>query len=56
MTTVDSYIAAQPPDVAHLFERLRETIHKAAPGATEDIKYGMPVFRFGEHYIFYVGA
>jgi uncharacterized protein YdhG (YjbR/CyaY superfamily) len=56
MTTVDSYIAAQPPNVAHRLERLRATIHKAAPGATEDITCGMPVFRLGEGYIFYVGA
>ncbi|MDO8359826.1 MAG: DUF1801 domain-containing protein [Devosia sp.] len=54
--TVDDYIAAQPPDVAHILERLRETIHKAAPGATETIKYGMPVFRHGDGYIFYLGA
>jgi uncharacterized protein YdhG (YjbR/CyaY superfamily) len=54
--TVDDYIAAQPPDVAHILERLRETIHKAAPGATEAIKYSMPVFRHGDGYIFYVGA
>lgn len=54
--TVDDYIAAQPPDVAHILERLRETIHKAAPGAAEAIKYGMPVFRSGGSYIFYAGA
>ena len=54
--SVDSYIAAQPPDVAFILERLRETIHKAAPGTTEAIKYDMPVFRHGSGYIFYVGA
>jgi uncharacterized protein YdhG (YjbR/CyaY superfamily) len=53
---VDSYIAGFPPDVAFILERLRETVHKAAPGATEDFKYEMPVFRLGDGYIFYMGA
>ncbi len=53
---VDRYIAGFPPDVAFILERLRETIHKAAPGATEGFKYDMPVFRFGDGYIFYLGA
>lgn len=56
LAKTDSYIAGFPPDVAFILERLRETIHKAAPGATEDFKYDMPVFRFGDHYIFYLGA
>ena len=42
--------------MAHILERLRATILKAAPGATEAIKYGMPVFRHGDGYLFYVGA
>ncbi len=29
---------------------------KAAPGATEGFDYDMPVFRFGDRHIFYVGA
>lgn len=53
---IDSYIAAQPPDVALILERLRETIHKAVPGATEGFAYGMPLFRYKGEYIFYVGA
>jgi uncharacterized protein YdhG (YjbR/CyaY superfamily) len=53
---VDRYIAGFPPDVAFIFERLRDTIHEAAPGATEGFKYGMPLFHFGDGYIFYVGA
>jgi len=53
---VDQYIAGFPPDIAFILERLRETIHKAAPGAMEGFKYDMPVFRFGYDYIFYVGA
>ena len=39
-----------------MLERLRETVHKAAAGATEDFKYDMPVFRAGDRYIFYMGG
>lgn len=54
--TVDNYIGRFPPDVQVILERLRETIHAAAPDATEAIKYDMPVFRLPNGYIFYVGA
>ena len=54
--TVDSYIAGLPPDVGFIVERLRETIHKAAPGVTEAVKYDMPVFYVSDEYLFYVGA
>jgi uncharacterized protein YdhG (YjbR/CyaY superfamily) len=53
---VDRYIASFPPDAAFILERLRGTVHKAAPGATEGFKYDMPVFRLGEAYIFYMGG
>ena len=53
---VERYIAGLPPDAAFIVERLRETIHKAAPGATEGFDYDMPVFRFDGHHIFFVGA
>jgi uncharacterized protein YdhG (YjbR/CyaY superfamily) len=53
---VDRYIAGFPPDAAHILERLRETVHRAAPDATEDYKYDMPVFRSGGNYIFYMGG
>jgi uncharacterized protein YdhG (YjbR/CyaY superfamily) len=53
---IDRYIAGFPPDVAFILERLRETIRKAAPGATEGFDYDMPVFRHGGRHIFYIGA
>jgi uncharacterized protein YdhG (YjbR/CyaY superfamily) len=53
---IDRYIAGFPPDVAFVLERLRETIHKAAPGATEGFDYDMPVFRYDGHHIVFVGA
>lgn len=53
---VDSYIAGQPPDIAHILEQLRATVHKAVPGATEGFAHGMPVFHQGGRHIFYLGA
>lgn len=42
--TIDEYIAAFPYHVRELLQQVRGTIRKAAPGATEDIKYAMPTF------------
>ena len=53
---IDRYIAGLPPDVAFILERLRETVHKAAPGASEGFDYDMPVFRYDGHHVFFVGA
>ena len=41
---IDSYIAAFPAEVQRILEKIRTTIKKAAPGAEETIKYGMPTF------------
>jgi uncharacterized protein YdhG (YjbR/CyaY superfamily) len=56
LTEVDRYIAGFPPDAAFILERLRETIHEAAPGATEGFKYDMPLFQHSGGYIFYLGG
>lgn len=53
---IDRYIAGFPPDAAFILERLRETVHKAAPGVTEGFKYDMPVFRLDDEYVFYMGG
>jgi len=42
--TIDSYIGGFPPAIAGLLEKMRETIAKAAPDATERISYRMPTF------------
>lgn len=41
---IDEYIAAFPADVQKSLQKIRSTIQKAAPKATEDIKYGIPTF------------
>jgi len=43
-TTIDAYIADCPKDVREKLELIRATIQKAAPEATEAIKYAIPTF------------
>jgi len=44
-TTIDEYIASFGTDVRAVLERVRATVRKAAPEATEVISYGIPAFR-----------
>jgi uncharacterized protein YdhG (YjbR/CyaY superfamily) len=41
---IDEYIAAFSPQVQAILERIRMTIHDAAPDAQETISYYMPAF------------
>lgn len=41
---IDQYIADFPDGIQKLLRQVRATIRKAAPGATEAIKYSMPAF------------
>jgi len=42
--SIDDYIATFPHEVQAILEKLRQTIRKAAPDATEKISYQMPTF------------
>jgi uncharacterized protein YdhG (YjbR/CyaY superfamily) len=42
--TVDDYIAACPPDVRPILERIRSIVREVAPEAQERISYRMPAF------------
>lgn len=44
-TTMDAYIASFPKEVRGILEQIRQTIRKAAPGATEAISYQIPTFK-----------
>lgn len=41
---IDEYIAGFPPEIQLILRKIRTVIGKAAPGAEEAIKYGMPTF------------
>lgn len=63
---IDEYIKNFPKDVQEKLEKIRTTIHTAAPEATEKISYGIPTFAlkgnlvhfaaYDTHYGFYPGA
>jgi uncharacterized protein YdhG (YjbR/CyaY superfamily) len=42
--TIDEYISTCSPEVRPILEKIRATVKKAAPGATEKICYRMPTF------------
>jgi len=42
--SIDDFISVYPPAVQEKLKKLRNAIRKAAPKATEAIKYGMPTF------------
>src|SRR6187401_2527754 len=42
--SIDAYIAACPADAAAILAKIRATIAKTAPKATEKISYRMPAF------------
>ncbi|HMS26712.1 MAG TPA: DUF1801 domain-containing protein [Burkholderiaceae bacterium] len=64
--SIDSYIAQFPSDVQARLQRMRETILKLAPEATEAMSYQIPTFKlngnlvhfaaFKKHIGFYPGA
>ena len=52
LTTIDEYISIFPADIQVILEKVRQTIQKAAPEATETMSYGIPTFkRNGKHII-----
>ena len=54
--SVDEYIGAQPVQVRPALQRVRQTIRKALPGASEGISYQIPVFRQdGAMVLFFAG-
>lgn len=44
---VDAYIAASQPFAQPLLTELRALVHRAVPGLSEGIKWGMPHFMLG---------
>ena len=51
--TIDQYIATFPKDVQASLERIRQTIQKAVPEATEVISYQMPTFIYHGYLVYF---
>lgn len=45
ITTVDAYIAAQPPEIAARLVTIRALIQRLVPEAVESMAYGMPAYK-----------
>ncbi|MGB4850287.1 MAG: DUF1801 domain-containing protein [Saprospiraceae bacterium] len=50
---IDEYNASFPKEVQVLLEKMRSTIHKAAPKAEEIISYSMPAFKLNGLLVWY---
>lgn len=53
--TIEEFISAYPADVQDKLRKLRDTIRKAAPQATEAIKYGIPTFVLSGNLVHFAG-
>ena len=53
--TIDEFIAAFPKEVQEKLRKMRDTIRKAAPAATEAIKYGIPTFELNGNLVHFSG-
>jgi len=53
--TIDEYIAGFPKDTQKFLQQVRATIKKAAPDATETIKYAIPTFMFHGNLVHFAG-
>ena len=51
--SVDAYIAAQPAPARPVLQRVRATLRKALPGATEAISYQIPVYKLDGAMVLY---
>jgi len=55
-SSVDEYLAEQPPWARAALEQIRAAIKSAAPEATEGISYKMPTFKLnGRAFIWFAG-
>lgn len=55
-STIDEYLAGVSADQRTTLEKLRKTIHAAAPGAEEYIGYGLAAFRLNGRPLVAFGA
>ena len=56
VSSIDEYIAGFPPETQKVLKGLRALIRSAAPGVTEKISYGIPMFDLNGHYLVYFGG
>ena len=52
---VDEYISGFPEETQEIMQRIRATIKKAAPNASEIISYGMPAYKMNGVLVYFGG-
>ncbi len=50
---IDEYIASFAPDVRVILEKIRQTVRRAAPNATETISYRIPTFQLNGPLVYF---
>ncbi len=51
--TIDEYIKTFPEEIQVILEKIRQTIRKVAPEATEAISYQMPAFKLNGNLVWF---
>ena len=54
-TTIDEYIAGFPKATRDILQKIRQTVHAAAPEAQEAISYQMPTFKLHGNLVHFAG-
>jgi uncharacterized protein YdhG (YjbR/CyaY superfamily) len=52
-TNIDEYVSGFPPEVQTVLQKIRVTIHNAAPEAEETISYRMPAFKMRRMLVYF---
>jgi uncharacterized protein YdhG (YjbR/CyaY superfamily) len=56
VVSIDAYIQNYPDETRQILEKIRQTIHQAAPQAVETISYNMPAFKLnGKILVYFAG-
>lgn len=53
---VDSYIQSFPENIKNILSKIREIIHRNAPGVREEFAYGMPAYKLNGKPLVYFAA
>jgi uncharacterized protein YdhG (YjbR/CyaY superfamily) len=54
-SSIDTYMAAFPPETQAILQKIRTIIHEEAPGVEETIAYGIPTFRLKGNLVHFAG-
>ena len=53
MNEVEKYIAHFPAEVQENLNQLRAIFHETIPNTAESMRYGIPAYQVGKHYLYF---